>query len=297
MTGRFVQGIILKGVGSFYTVLCDDGETYTCKARGKFRIDGVTPLPGDHVDFEPTGDHEGYLRAVLERKNVFVRPAVANVDKLILVMAASAPRPDLLLTDRLLLQCALAGVEPVLVLNKCDERDEALFQDIFRQYAPAGYRMIAASAHEEEGIDELKREIAGAVCCFAGQSAVGKSSLLNALLPGLNLPVGGLSRKIERGKHTTRHAELRPAFGGAVADTPGFSLLELSELEPENLGSLYPEMQSHIGECYFTACLHVTEPDCAIKKLLDAGGLSKERYARYCELVKELVEKRKHRYD
>jgi ribosome biogenesis GTPase len=292
-----LQGTILKGIGSFYTVLCDDGTAYTCKARGKFRVDKVTPLPGDRVEFEASSEQEGYMLAVLPRKNSFTRPAVANVDQLVIVMAASAPKPDLLLTDRLLLDCERRGVMPLLVLNKCDERDEALIKDIIDQYAPAGYRLIVASAHEGDGLDTLKDALFNKVSCFTGQSAVGKTSLLNALLPELDLPVGDLSKKIERGKNTTRHAELVPAYGGAVADTPGFSLLEMSELKPEELSHFYPEMKKHLGECYFTACMHITEPDCAVKSLLGTNELSRGRYERYCELTKELIEMRKHRYD
>lgn len=292
-----MQGTILKGIGSFYTVLCDDGTAYTCKARGKFRVDKVTPLPGDRVEFEVSSEQEGYMLAILPRKNSFTRPAVANVDQLVIVMAASAPKPDLLLTDRLLLDCERRGVMPLLVLNKCDERDEALIKDIIAQYAPAGYRLIVASAHEGDGLYALKEALMNKVSCFTGQSAVGKTSLLNALIPELDLPVGDLSKKIERGKHTTRHAELVPAYGGAVADTPGFSLLEMSELKPEELSLFYPEMKKHLGECYFSACMHITEPDCAVKSLLDTNELSHRRYERYCELIKELIEMRKHRYD
>lgn len=292
-----MQGTILKGIGSFYTVLDAEGKTYTCKARGKFRVDRVTPLPGDRVRFEPPDGGEGYLLEILPRKNAFVRPAVANVDQLIIVMAASAPKPDLLLTDRLLLDCERRSVTPILVVNKCDERDEALLRDVLEQYAPTGYRVVVASAREGDGLKELNEALYKKVSCFTGQSAVGKSSLLNALLPELCLPVGELSKKVERGRHTTRHAELWPAYGGAVADTPGFSLLELRELAPEELASFYPEMREHAGECYFTACLHVSEPDCAVKRLLEEGGLSRGRYERYCELVKELAEMRKHKYD
>lgn len=274
-----------------------EGKTYTCKARGKFRVRRETPLPGDRVEFEPPDGGEGYLLEILPRKNSFVRPAVANVDQLVVVLTASAPKPDLLLIDRLLLDCERRSVTPILVVNKCDEREEALLNDLLEQYAPAGYRVIVASAREGTGLEGLEAALNKKVSCFTGQSAVGKSSLLNALLPALHMPVGELSKKVERGKHTTRHVELIPAYGGAVADTPGFSLLEPGELEPEALASLYPEMRAHLGECYFTACMHMTEPDCAVKRLLSEGGLSRGRYERYCELVKELVEMRKHKYD
>lgn len=292
-----MEGLILKGVGSFYTVLDAQGAEHVCKARGRFRKEHVTPVPGDRVSFSHNAGEEGSIAEILPRRNLLTRPAVANVDKLMVVMAASAPRPDLLLVDKLLLQCEQAGIAPVLVLNKCDERDEALFEAILAQYTGTGYALYAVSAHSGEGVENLRTEIAGNVCCFAGQSAVGKSSLLNALLPELSLAVGGLSRKTERGKHTTRHAELWIAYGGALVDTPGFSLLEADAIEPETLSSFYPEMRERAKECRFAKCLHASEPDCAVKPLLESGALSMERYERYLMILEELKEKRKHRYD
>ena len=292
-----MEGTILKGVGSFYTVLDAVGAEHVCKARGRFRKDSITPVPGDHVAFAHPAGEDGRITDILPRKNLLTRPAVANVDKLMIVMAVSAPRPDLLLVDKLLIQCEQAGVVPVLVLNKWDERDRALADSILAQYAGTGYGIHPVSAHTQEGIDALRGEIAGNVCCFAGQSAVGKSSLLNALLPGLSLTVGGLSRKTERGRHTTRHAELWPAFGGALVDTPGFSLLDAQAIEPEALAPFYPEMRGEAGKCRFAQCLHASEPDCAVKPLLGQGKLSRERYERYLLILDELKEKRKHKYD
>ena len=292
-----MEGLILKGIGSFYSVLAESGAEYVCKASGRFRKEGVTPVPGDRVSFQKKEGEDGRITEILPRKNLLIRPAVANVDKLVIVMAASAPKPDLLLVDKLLLQCESAKITPVLVLNKCDERDEELYASILRQYAPTGYTCCAVSAHTGEGLDALKNEIRGNVCCFAGQSAVGKSSLLNAILPELSLAVGGLSRKTDRGRHTTRHAELWLAWGGALVDTPGFSLLDAETMEPEDLASLYPEMREHADGCRFAKCLHASEPDCAVKPLLDTEALSRERYDRYLEILEELKEKRKHKYD
>ncbi len=292
-----MHGLILKGIGSFYTVLTSDGGRYVCRARGKFRKEGVSPVPGDNVEFElsPEKDSDGYLMKIEPRKNLLIRPAVANVDKLIIVIAASLPRPDLLLVDKLLLQCEQMKITPVICVNKCDESDDAA--QILAQYAPSGYKAICVSAMTGYGLDELRTELAGCVSCFSGQSAVGKSSILNALLPELDLLTGGLSRKTDRGRHTTRHAELWPVFGGVVADTPGFSLFELDSIEPEKLALLYPEMRAHLGECRFSQCLHIKEPDCAVKPLLLSGELSNERHARYTLIMEELKEKRKHKYD
>ena len=295
--GERLEGLILKGVGSFYTVLDADGTEHVCKARGRFRKESISPAPGDRVVFTHKTGEYGSIAQILPRKNLLTRPAVANVDKLMIVMAASVPKPDLLLVDKLLLQCAQTGIVPALIVNKCDERERETFDAIFHQYAASGYALHAVSAHTGEGLDALRAEISGSVCCFAGQSAVGKSSLLNAILPELSLAVGGLSRKTERGRHTTRHAELWLAYGGALVDTPGFSLLETEAIEPEDLAALYPEMRKHAGECRFAQCLHVSEPGCAVKPLLDNGKLSRERYERYLLILEELKEKRKHRYD
>lgn len=292
-----IKGRILKGVGSFYTVLADDGEEHVCRARGKFRVEKLTPVVGDRVEITHNAGEEGYILSILPRKNLLKRPAVANLDKLIIVVSASAPKPDLLLVDKLMLQCELMDILPVLVINKCDEGEMDIQTDILQQYRHTDYPIHITSAETGQGIEGLRSELHDSICCFAGQSAVGKSSLLNALLPQLKLPVGGLSIKVERGKHTTRHAELWPAYGGAVLDTPGFSLLDLLELEPEQLAVCYPEMRDSIGECYFSECMHMAEPNCAVKEKLERGEISQGRYARYSIIAEELKEMRKHRYD
>lgn len=290
------HGWIRKGIGSFYTVV-SDGAEYVCKARGRFRNEGLTPVPGDGVEFELGEDGGGYLLAIEPRRNLLIRPAVANLDKLMIVLAASRPVPDLLLVDKLLLQCETLGILPVIVCNKCDEQDALLYADLLAQYRPAGYAVLGVSAKTGEGIERVRAQIAGSKCCFAGQSAVGKSSLLNALVPELALQVGGLSRKTERGRHTTRHAELYPVCGGAVLDTPGFSLLDIQAMEPNTLAGYYPEMRRHTAQCRFAACLHVSEPECAVKPLITSGALHPQRYARYVELLTELKEIRRHKYD
>ena len=289
------SGRIIKGIGSFYTVMTDEGE-FVCKARGKFRKIGTSPVPGDMVTFEVVEDGKGYLSEILPRKNILVRPAVSNVDKLMIVMAASLPKPDLSLTDKLLVQCEIAGIIPVIILNKCDEQDGEIMDAVLSQYGPCGYTVLSLSAETGEGMEALKAEIKDNICCFAGQSAVGKSSLMNALAPELCLAVGRLSEKTDRGRHTTRHAELWQVCGGAMLDTPGFSLLDTAELEPADLCKYYPEMREHLGECRFPECVHITEPDCGVKTLV-GSRIHPERYSRYCKFVEELKEKRRHRYD
>lgn len=286
------QGIILKGIGSFYTVLSEDGKEYVLKARGKFRNKRIKPLIGDKVLFS-----DDTIDDILERKNSFIRPAAANITKLMLVLSASVPKADLLLLDKLLLQCEKNAVEPVLILNKWDSCEEEYAEVIIQQYKQTGYTIIKASAYDGTGIDEIISHIKGNVCCFAGQSAVGKSSLLNKISPKLNLETGGLSQKTDRGKHTTRHVELFLLHGGMVMDTPGFSLLDLSDMEPKMLAELYPEMREAKEKCRFGECLHISEPDCKVKELLENDLISVERYERYKLLLEELKEMRRHKYD
>ena len=291
-------GIILKGIGGFYTVMAD-GVSYTCKARGLFRKQHITPTVGDKVEFGINADGEnGYLLSICERKNLLVRPAVANIDKLFIVVAASRPEPDLLLVDKLLICCEKLSIEPVIIVNKCDDALKEEADNIIDEYLLTGYKIYRTSAKYGEGIEELRRELDSSIVCFAGQSAVGKSSLLNALIPGTQLEVGEISRKTERGRHTTRHVELIPIDGGgAVLDTPGFSLLESIDCEPEEIKNLYPELRRHLFECRFSGCLHMTEPGCVVKSELIGNGINPKRYDRYVRLVNESIENRKHKYE
>ena len=299
-------------MGGFYTVLEEGGGTAVCKARGLFRKQNVTPVVGDLVEFTPgasgaAGERSGYLMRILPRKNELIRPAVSNIDRLFIVVAASRPCPDLLLVDKMLILAEKYGVEPLLVINKCDEAEPAAISAIAAQYAPAGYGVHCVSAASGMGLPALAEKLRGAVICLAGQSAVGKSSLLNALVPGISLAVGGLSEKTERGRHTTRHTELIPLEnGGAVLDTPGFSLLDALYLEPEEIRMLYPELRGAEENCRFSKCLHITEPGCFVKKELIISektpfppekGIHRERYERYVRLVHEAKEQRRHRYD
>lgn len=293
------HGVILKGVGGFYTVLLADGKRVICKARGRFRNDGETPFPGDRVLInEGAEGEEGRIAEIHPRKNLLVRPAIANVDQLIVVLALSAPKPDLMLLDKLFIAAENAAITPVLLLNKLDEADEAFKASITMQYMPTGYPVLAVSTVNGEGLEEFRSLLNNKVSCLAGQSAVGKTSLLNRLIPDADMPVGCLSKHTDRGRHTTRHAELiELPSGGVIADTPGFSMLDPIELEPAALCKLYPEMREAIGRCRFARCLHKDEPECAVKELMLSGALSKQRYERYVMILNILVEKRKHHYD
>ena len=289
------QGLLLKGVGGYYTVRLDHGEEVTAQARGRFRHEGLSPVCGDRVLIERQQEGHAALVEILPRKNIMVRPQVANIDQLVIVLSASKPKPDLLLCDKLMLQAIPLSIVPLIVINKCDEGDGKALEEIRREYAHVDTLIL--SARTGEGLKPLRHALAGKVNCFAGQSAVGKSSLLNALLPGLSLLVGGLARRTDRGKHTTRHVELWPYEGGAVLDTPGFSLLELTAIDQETLDRAYPEFGDAPKHCRFAACSHRTEPGCAVKALLESGTLSPGRYTRYVELCTQFEELRKNRYN
>lgn len=291
-----MEGSILRGIGSFYTVLCDeDGREYTLRAQKKLRHQKLTPMVGDRVRFTPgQGEEDGWLEEILPRRSMLVRPSVANVDMLMLVVA-SVPAPDLLLCDKLILRATQGSMTPAICVNKIDLGD-GLARQIEAEYAGTQLRVFSVSAHTGEGVGALREAMRGRVTCLAGQSAVGKSSLLNALF-GLSLETGGLSRKTERGRHTTRRAEMMALDGMFVLDTPGFSLLELEDaIEPEAFAQLYPEYNALAGACRFQPCLHDREPGCAVHAAVDRGELSAARWARYRELLGEVREKWKGRY-
>lgn len=294
---RIKKGKILKGVGGFYTVLAEDGGRITCKARGIFRKEGVIPLPGDEVTVSLEQKNAAVISEIMPRKNELLRPAVSNVDVLLIVVSASEPVPDFELVDKLLLYCVKQGIEPIIAVNKCDGGSGSEYDEVVLQYKEAVDSIVQVSAATGFGLDGLKALIANRTVCLAGQSAVGKSSLINALL-GLDLETGELSKKTERGRHTTRHAEfiLTPE-GGMIADTPGFSLLESVKLEPEEIPPMYPEFSEVSGTCRFPGCMHVSEPGCAVKEKLHAGGINEKRYSRYVKIINEAIEARRHKYD
>ena len=290
-----ITGRIVKGIGGFYTVHTDDGADVVCKARGRFRRNGITPMIGDRVEVLPQRDGNYAIEKILPRRNTLVRPPVANIDRLVITVAACAPQPDWLLVDKLILSAKCADIEPILVLNKIDVPDSGIVEAFRTDYR--AFDRLMVSTRSGEGIDALSEKLSGVVSSFAGQSAVGKSSLINALIPELQLETGGLTRKTDRGRHTTRHAELWPFRGGAVLDTPGFSLLSADDIEQEVLDRCYPEFGDAPQHCRFPACSHISEPDCAVKPLLAENVLSAGRYARYQILSDEIKQRRKHRYD
>ena len=291
-----MEGIILRGIGSFYTVRSEEnGAEYTLRAQKKLRHQKLTPMVGDRVTFLPgEGEENGWIEAILPRHSIMERPSVANADVLMLVVAP-VPQADLLLIDKLIVRASCGNMTPAICVNKTD-LDGGLYDRLRDEYKGTGLQVYCTSTVTGEGIDALRESMRGKVVCLAGQSAVGKSSLINALL-GLELETGGLSRKTERGRHTTRRCELLSCGGLYVLDTPGFSLLDLeSTMEPEELPDHYPEYAALSEGCRFQPCMHDREPGCAVRKAVEKGELSRERWERYRVLLMEARENLKGRY-
>ncbi len=283
-----MQGLIVKAISSFYYVSCGD-TVYECKARGNFRKTGISPVVGDKVEITLDGKNYAIIEKVLDRKNLLQRPLISNIDKLIIVSAYSCPSPDTFLIDRL---CALAefyGIEPIIVFNKCDTGD---FTDLKRLYTNVGYKTFVISAKDNIGTDLLKKEMENSICAFAGNSGVGKSSIINAIFRDLSLPTGEVSVKLGRGRHTTRHTELyKNDIGGYIADTPGFSSFDTAIPSYEfklNLSDFFPEFGEYKNNCKFTSCTHTCEKGCGVVKALNDGKIEKTRHEAYVALFNEL---------
>ncbi len=292
-----LSGTILKGIGGFYYALDGAGTVHTLRAQGKLRRERMKPKVGDRVELAPgEGEEHGWILRVLPRRNELARPPVANIDVIVVVVAAAMPDPDLMMADRLLLNARRAGIACQLVVNKSDLNGEAA-RDIAAQYRGAGVEPMLVCADTGEGLDALRQKLRGRVHALAGQSGAGKSTMINALY-GLELETGDLSRKIERGKNTTRHCQLIPVEGGGmVLDTPGFSLLETELFDPVELKDSWPEFEKYEGGCFFQPCYHATEPRCAVREAVAAGEIDARRHGRYAALLDEMRQRWRDRYD
>lgn len=312
---KILQGILLKSHGGFYFVRTE-GETYACSPRGRLKQElKDTPLGlivGDRLEICPQDEQlagmestfsgapdelcKATVEALLPRDNYLIRPKIANVDQCLIVLAAKHPKPDFLLLDRMLAALFTAGIRPIIVLNKIDQPGADKLLAELSPYQAAGVEIFPISAEKGEGIEPLLARLDGKISTVAGQSGVGKSTLLNILLPGRELLTGEISRKLQRGRHTTRTVELLPlAVGnGWIADTPGFSRLALpADIEPADLSACYPDFAPWQDECRFDGCRHQNEPDCAVKAAVADGRLSTERYQRYLILLDEASKNQK----
>lgn len=274
------KGKIYKGIGGFYYVYTENGDIIECRARGKFRKERIKPMIGDNVEIE-VENGKGYVVEIFDRRNSLVRPAVANIDMVIVVAAAKSPDPIPFLIDKMLVNAEINGIEAVVCINKSDLADCSELRKI---YESAGYRTVCVSAQTNEGMDDLLSVIEGKTAAFAGVSGVGKSTILSHII-GTELETGAVSEKISRGKHTTRHVELFKAKGdGYVLDTPGFSSVETDDIPARNLAAYFPEMAKYEGECRFRTCVHIGEPNCVVKDKVQTGEIAQSRYDSYKEM-------------
>lgn len=291
-----LEGRILKGIGGFYYVDTEDG-IFRCRARGVFRKQLFKPLAGDIVRIEltHTDDVEGNVVEILPRKNYLVRPPVANTDQALVIFAFHSPEPVWSLLDRFLIMMETEDIPSVICINKDDLAVGVEASEIRRIYEGAGYRLLFTSAKEKTGMDALKEVLSGKVTSVAGPSGAGKSSIINALSGSELMETGDLSRKIKRGKQTTRHTELIRLWDDTyIFDSPGFSTMELPEVEEKDLADCFPEMRPCAGRCRFSDCTHLREPGCAVIKAVDEKIIAGERYDSYVEIYNELHERRKY---
>ena len=291
-----IKGEIKEGRGGFYTVRDETGQEHILRAKKKFRRDGISPLPGDRVMLSPgSGEEHGWLEEILPRASLCLRPPVANITLMVIVVAPE-PVPDYLLVDKLLVYADMQGIRPLIAVNKSDIGMET-YEKARDIYKSSGAPVIALSASSGQGLDELCSRMRGELTGFAGQSGVGKSALLSRVT-GTELVSGAISDRIKRGKQTTRHTTLLYHDGMRVMDTPGFSLLELPRgMEPEQLSGYYPDFRPYEADCRFNPCLHLTEPGCAVKKACEAGDINASRLLRYGELMETVKKTWRERYD
>ncbi|HWL24377.1 MAG TPA: ribosome small subunit-dependent GTPase A [Ureibacillus sp.] len=291
------QGQIRKALSGYYYVF-NDGELVQCRGRGVFRNRGEAPLVGDIVDYTKEGDSDGYIMNIYPRNNELIRPPIANVDQALLVFSVKEPDFSTLLLDRFLVVLESYHVKPIICLTKMDlltDEERESLQQYIEDYQKIGYTVIETYKNDETLIEALHPILHGKTSVLAGQSGVGKSTLLNTLLPKLNLKTNDISQSLGRGKHTTRHVELIDIGEGLLADTPGFSSFDFDNIEKEDLSYCFPEIAALSEGCKFRGCLHLKEPKCAVKEALETGEMYDYRYEHYLEFLQEIID-RKPRY-
>lgn len=280
-------GVVIKGIGGNYDVACGD-EILRCRASAKLRRDGVLAA-GEYVTLRVTGSG-GYILERLPRRNGLIRPAIANIDQLVILCSQAPPVTDPYLIDKVTVVALYQGIRPIILLNKCDLHPSS---ELYDAYQKAGFPVVRASAVTGEGVEELTAMLAGKISAFTGNSAIGKSSILNRIDSRFGLQVGDMSEKIARGRHTTRHVELlRLENGGLVADTPGFSTFDavrMEKLTRENLQHYFPELEPYFARCRFSDCRHIKEPGCLVREAVERGDIARSRYESYCKLYEEVA--------
>lgn len=279
-----MEGTIIKALSGFYYVSSEE-QVYECKARGKFRLDGTLPLVGDKVSFAIDTNGKGFIDKVFDRKNSFIRPAVANIDALVFVAANTNPVTDPFLIDRVSVIAEEADCDLIVCINKTDI-DPA--DELYAIYTGAGFETLRTSTVTGEGIPELKAALNGKICAFTGNSGVGKSSILNSIVPEFNIEVAAVSNKLGRGKHTTRHVELYDIGDDTfIADTPGFASFDIEmmqTIDKQELQHDFRDFKMYIGNCRFNDCAHLKEPGCAVTEALQIGDIMPSRYQSYKRL-------------
>lgn len=283
-----IDGIIIKGIGGFYYVEAADGIIYECKARGVFRKEKITPLAGDKVEISVDENNKNSIDKIYERRNMFKRPPIANVDKLVIVSSVCDPRPNLLIIDRLSAVAVYKNVEPIIVFTKNDLQSADEYIEIYKN---AGFKTFAVSNETGEGIGEIKAVIENGVCVFTGNSGVGKSSLINRMYPDFALETGEISKKLGRGRHTTRHVELLKINNGYIADTPGFSSLDFETndlIKKDELAFCFPDFSDYIDSCKFSTCAHVNDKGCRLIEAVNNGDVMRSRHESYVTMYNEV---------
>ena len=286
------SGLVVRSYSGYYYVDCD-GEMITCKVKGHMKQKRFSLCTGDRVQLEPVPDkaaNEGMITSVLPRNNFLERPTVANLDLLVITLALAQPDFSFLIMDKLLVLAEAAKVPVLLVLTKADLATEEQIEAVASVYKNIGYEVYVISSKTGQGIDALRKRLAGKITAFGGPSGVGKSSALNAIQPGVLRTTGEISSKISRGKHTTRYTELVPFNGGYLADTPGFGNVMMENLEPEVLPACFPEFRRYEAECKFSPCSHTHEPVCGVKAAVEENKIALSRYTSYLSILEELKE-------
>lgn len=288
MADKTLNGIIIKGIGGFYYVEAAN-EVYECKARGAFRKKKITPLAGDNVVITVRQDKENTIDDILPRKNNLLRPPVANIDTLIIVSSVKEPVPNLLVIDKLTAIAVDKGIKPCIVFSKSDLGDTSEYENIYKK---AGIDVVSVCCKTGEGVDKVKALLGNGIAVFTGNTGVGKSSLLNAIDDRFSLATGEISDKLGRGRHTTREVTLYHVLDGLVADTPGFSSLDIEQssdvIVKENLPFCFPEFREYLGKCKFTSCSHTVEKGCLILEALNDGVIDANRHANYVAMYNDV---------